>query len=68
MSWFWMNVPLAAVFFVACSGVPLYMVLTHPTWGPRPADSREPTVVEQLLEANRGQVLPPGVEVDAPRS
>jgi hypothetical protein len=68
MSWFWMNVPLAAVFFAACCGIPLYMVLTHPTWGPRPADSGEPTAVEPLLEAISGQVLAPAVEVDAPRS
>jgi hypothetical protein len=29
MSWFWLNVPLAALFFAAWSGVPLWMVLRH---------------------------------------
>jgi hypothetical protein len=39
MNWFWMNVPLDAVFFGAWVGIPLWMVLKHPHWGPEPADS-----------------------------
>jgi hypothetical protein len=46
MSWFWMNVPLAAVFFAAWSGIPLWMVLKHPGWGPAPADSRRGRAVD----------------------
>jgi hypothetical protein len=30
MSWFWLNMPLAALFFAAWSGIPLWMVLRHP--------------------------------------
>jgi hypothetical protein len=38
MFWFWLNMPLAAVFFGAWCGIPLWMVLRHPHWGPEPAD------------------------------
>jgi hypothetical protein len=27
MSWFWMNIPLAAVIFSATAGIPLWMVI-----------------------------------------
>jgi len=30
MSWFWLNIPLGAVFFLATAGIPLWMVLRHP--------------------------------------
>ncbi len=40
MFWFWMNMPLAAACFAAWVGIPLWMVLRHPSWGPEPADSR----------------------------
>ncbi len=39
MSWFWLNIPLALVFFGAWCGIPLYMVLKHPSWSHHPADS-----------------------------
>jgi len=69
MSWFWMNMPLAAVFFAAWCGIPLYMVLRHPTWGPQPADSDEQAAVEPLFEASvRRHVRAPAIEVDAARS
>jgi hypothetical protein len=45
MSWFWMNMPLALVFFAAWCGIPLYMVLRHPSWGTQPADGVEPAAV-----------------------
>ncbi len=51
MSWFWMNVPLAVVFFAAIGGIPLYMVLRHRSWGAAPADSVEPAFVAQPAEA-----------------
>jgi len=37
MNWLWMNIPLAAVFFTAWAGIPLWMVVKHPDWGPEPA-------------------------------
>jgi hypothetical protein len=39
MSWMWINLPLAIVFFGAWTGIPLYMVLRHPSWCEQPADS-----------------------------
>ena len=30
MSWFWMNIPLAAVIFSATAGIPLWMVINYP--------------------------------------
>ena len=37
MSWFWLDVPLAALFFAAWSGIPLWMVLRHPDRRDEPA-------------------------------
>ncbi|MGH3396539.1 MAG: hypothetical protein ACRDPO_17795 [Streptosporangiaceae bacterium] len=34
MSWFWLNVPLMAVFFLATAGIPMWLVLRHPETGP----------------------------------
>jgi hypothetical protein len=34
MNWFWMNVPLMAVFFAAWTGIPLWLSLRHPDTGP----------------------------------
>jgi len=36
MAWLWLSIPLAAVFFGAWSGVPLQMVLRHPSWARSP--------------------------------
>jgi hypothetical protein len=30
VSWFWLNVPLMSVFFLAVAGIPLWMTLRHP--------------------------------------
>ena len=30
MSWFWLNVPLMALFFLATAGIPMWLVLRHP--------------------------------------
>jgi hypothetical protein len=30
MSWFWMNIPLAAIIFSATAGIPLWMVIKYP--------------------------------------
>jgi hypothetical protein len=69
MSWFWMNMPLAAVFFAAWCGIPLYMVLRHPTWGPQAADSDEQAAVEPQFETSvRRHLRAPAIEVDAARS
>ena len=43
MYWFWLNMPLAAAFFAAWAGIPLWLVARHPDTGPRTAsaDRRE---------------------------
>jgi hypothetical protein len=48
MSWFWLNIPLAILFFLAWTLIPLWLVLRHPEPGPRtltgaqaPADKRQ---------------------------
>lgn len=42
MYWFWLNMPLAAMFFAAWTGIPLWLVLKHPDTGPK----------SQALDAN----------------
>jgi hypothetical protein len=37
MSWFWLNMPLAALFVAAWSGIRLWMVLRHPDRRDEPA-------------------------------
>jgi len=48
---------LAAVFFTAWCGIPLWMVLRHPSWGPQPADTyRSPAARPAPVAAfGRGQ-------------
>ena len=47
MSWFWLNIPLAAAFFLATAGIPMWLVLRHPDTGasrrPGPARGRDAT-------------------------
>lgn len=34
MNWIWMNIPLCALFFLAWTLIPLWMVIKHPDAGP----------------------------------
>jgi hypothetical protein len=34
MTWFWMNIPLAVLFFLAWTLIPVWMVFKHPDTGP----------------------------------
>jgi len=36
MNWFWLNVPLMAMFFLATTGIPLWLVLRRPETRPAP--------------------------------
>ena len=38
-TWFWLNIPLAAVIFLAVVGVPLWMVFKHPDTGQEIAEA-----------------------------
>jgi hypothetical protein len=39
MTWFWLNIPLGAMFFLAISAIPFWMVIRHPDDRPAPADA-----------------------------
>ncbi len=39
MNWFWLNIPLGAVFFLAMAGIPLWMVIRHPDYRPASTDA-----------------------------
>jgi len=42
MYWFWLNMPLAAAFVAAWTGIPLWLVLKHPDAGPPAAAAGRP--------------------------
>jgi hypothetical protein len=58
MNWFWLNVPLMALFFAAFVGIPLWLVLRRPD--ARPAS--QPTVD---MPAPRREVVAWPVSPDA---
>ena len=39
MNWLWVNIPFEAVFFLAMTGIPLWMVIRHPDCRPAPAEA-----------------------------
>ncbi len=66
MSWFLLNTPFAAACFAAWVGIPLYMVLKHPHWGPEHPDRRvsplaeaRPALVPEREEALVGATMSP---------
>jgi hypothetical protein len=34
VNWLWLNIPLMAAFFLAVTGIPMWMVFRHPDTGP----------------------------------
>ena len=42
MLWFWLNMPLAAVFFGAWYGIPMWLIHTRPGWGSPPPAAPAP--------------------------
>jgi len=62
-SWFWLNVPLMAVFFLATAGIPLWLVLKRPDRAPReqqasaavkvPAAAKEPAAAEEPAHSEK---------------
>lgn len=57
MNWFWMNIPLAGVFFAAWAGIPLWMVIRHRNWGPEPASPYGNPELEAVLVSVRGDAV-----------
>jgi hypothetical protein len=43
MTWFWLNISLGALFFLAISGIPFWMVIRHPDDRPASATGRSAT-------------------------
>lgn len=74
MTWFWMNVPLAILFFLAWTLIPLWMVFKHPDTGPGvptgdvppPSHAAAPSIGSALAS---GQSMPaiPGQVADNSR-
>jgi hypothetical protein len=62
MQWFWMNIPLAAMFVAIWTGVPLWLVLKHPDTGP---ESRVPNTPHQAQVAESTE--PQAGDVYGPR-
>ena len=44
MIWFWFNMPLAAVFFAAWVGIPLWLVFKRPDHAAQPVTAPAPAV------------------------
>jgi hypothetical protein len=42
MTWFWLNMPLAAVFFAAWVGIPVWLVFKHQDHAAKPVTVQAP--------------------------
>jgi hypothetical protein len=60
MSWFWLNVPLAVLFFAAWSGIPLWMVLRRPDWRGKPATKVPAPAVQAAPADLQAEQVPDG--------
>lgn len=60
MNWLWINIPLMAVFFVAITGIPLWLVFRRPDHGPVLALQGQPLpdTVAARYAAVRAQAAP----------
>ncbi len=62
MNWLWLNIPLMAVFFLAMTGIPLWLVFKHPDRGPvRAQHVRAQPVRADSALAQQGQAEPGSV-------
>jgi Na+/proline symporter len=59
MSWMWMNLSLAIVFFGAFAGIPMYLVLRNPSFSSLPADTPVPAPARQHTGAAAERVVLP---------
>ena len=58
MSWFWLNIPLMALFSLATAGIPMWLVLRRPE--PEPVPVRVPAPRYEALRAERELVSASG--------
>jgi len=49
--WLWLNIPLAVLFVLAVSGIPLWMVIRHPDTAPDFSDARRLNEAHARAEA-----------------
>ena len=59
MSWLWLNIPLASVFFLATTMIPLWLVIKHP-------DSRPETAARARRVADRAARVPVAAQAHRP--
>jgi hypothetical protein len=59
MSWLWLNIPLASVFFLATTMIPLWLVIKHP-------DSRPETAARARRAADRTARVPVAAQAHRP--
>jgi len=60
VNWLWLNIPLMAVFFLAMTGIPLWLVFKHPDRRPamEPQGQALPDSVAARYAASRAQTAP----------
>lgn len=64
MTWFWLNIPLAALFFLAWTLIPLWMVVRHPDTGPG-VPARDEHLPSHTAAAMAGPALASGPSTPA---
>jgi hypothetical protein len=60
MNWLWLNIPLAALIFLAVTGIPLWLVIRHPDAAPawREAPARDVAQQPRLAVAALAAATP----------
>jgi Flp pilus assembly protein TadB len=53
VNWLWINIPLMAVFFLATTGIPLWLVFKHPDRRPAQEGQALPDSVAALYAASQ---------------
>ena len=66
MTWFWLNIPLAAALWAACTGIPLWLVFKHPDARPAAtaASTLQPRPVRAAGQPAAGEVPARGASED----
>jgi hypothetical protein len=67
MNWFWINMPLAAVFFLAITGIPLWLTIKRPDTGPQ-TSARPRVAPRAAAPARQAAAVPVASVAEAPRS
>jgi hypothetical protein len=57
MAWFWLNMPFAAIFWLAYTLIPMWMVIKHPDTGEEIAETAERAEVVPLHVLSRREAM-----------